>query len=99
MCNKDLDQDLYIDQGKDKNYQLWLNLDKNLDQDLVKTVSMSGKTTKSLNWMTHYSSGPNKHVHTPICFRNKIPPHMALLGTTHLLIFQRKSKKKPDYDF
>ena len=46
MCNKDLDQDLYKDQGKDKNYQLWLNLDKNLDQDLVITVSTSGKTTK-----------------------------------------------------
>ena len=40
---------LYKDQGKDKNYQLWLNLDKKLDQDLVITVSMSGKTTKSLN--------------------------------------------------
>ena len=41
-----------------------------------------------------YSSGPNKRVHTPIYFRNKIPPHMALLGTTRLLIFLRNSKKK-----
>ena len=59
ICNKDLDQDLYKDQGKDKNYQLWLNLDKNLDQDLVNTVSTSGKTTKSLNWMTHQLLGTN----------------------------------------
>ena len=46
MCNKDLDQDLYKDQGKDKNYQLWLNLDKNLDQDLVNTVSTSKENNK-----------------------------------------------------
>ena len=50
-----------------------------------------------------YSSGPNKRVHTPIYFRRKIPPHMALLGTTCLLIFQRKSKKNfpqkdPDHE-
>ena len=46
-----------------------------------------------------YSSGPNKRVHMPIYLGNKIPPHMALLGTTRLLIFQRKSKKKLDHDF
>ena len=51
-----------------------------------------------LIWATlgryEYSSGPNKRVHTPIYFRKKIPPHMALLVTTRILIFQRKSRKK-----
>ena len=45
-----------------------------------------------LIWATlgryEYSSGPNKRVHTPIYFRIKIPPHMALFGTTCLLIFE-----------
>ena len=47
-------------------------------------------TERSFKKVYSYSSGPNYRVHTPIYSEKKIPAHMALLGTTRLLILNQK---------